>query len=481
MLRKYPGACFVAVVVQGVENNEEHKTLHKELQKEKRQLEAQLRKSRPDPLSIPLIREENQFFREFGKKNPLIYQLNSVISGKPIPADTPLKDILFMIELRHGCIVSAQDLATLSDELVFDLSEGGEPFTPLHKILHKKTGELKPDDIILRKGNQAGNSAGDLVLISHLYGPGHSTCITPKTQDCLFLLWHAYEPEKQELDATLLDFRHYLKLISSEKTTITVFEVGQQGKAGQQSNVGQAIQERQAIQQATQEGQAASAHFTVTPWEVKGNIDYDKLIREFGTKKLDKKLLSELESVAGASHQFLRRKIFYSHMYFDDILSSYKKGEKFYLYTGRAPSGPVHLGHLVPWLFTKWLQDVFKVPLLFQIPDEEKFLAKQDMTLEETKKWAYDNILDIIALGFDPKLTKIFLDTEYAGHMYSLACQVAKKITFSTIKSTFGFTNEKNIGIIFYTAMQSVPCLLPTVMEGRPTRVLIPCAIDQDV
>ena len=221
--------------------------------------------------------------------------------------------------------------------------------------------------------------------------------------------------------------------------------------------------------------------FVVNPWEVKGNIDYDKLIEQFGVKKIDSHLLKEIEDVAGQLHPFLKRHVFYSHMYLNEVLASHKRGEKFYLYTGRAPSGPVHIGHLVPWMFTQWLQEKFDAPLLFQIPDEEKFLFKEGLSLEETNKWAYDNILDIIALGFDPKKTKIFLNTEYAGHQYKHACKVAKKITFSTIKSTFGFGNERNVGEIFYTAMQSVPCLLPTEMEGKPTRVLIPCAIDQDV
>ncbi|AJF61270.1 TPA: tryptophan--tRNA ligase [Candidatus Woesearchaeota archaeon] len=221
--------------------------------------------------------------------------------------------------------------------------------------------------------------------------------------------------------------------------------------------------------------------FIVTPWSVKGDIDYDKLVKQFGTKKLDEKLLKELKSITGGTHHYLRRKIFYSHMYLDEVLKDYRKDNKFYLYTGRAPSGPVHLGHMIPWIFTKWLQDNFDAHLLFQIPDEEKFLFKKDLTLEETRKWAYDNILDIIAVGFDPKKTHIFLDTEYAGHMYKHAVQVAKKINFSTIKSTFGFDNDKNIGEIFYTAMQSVPAILPSVLEGKKTRVLIPCAIDQDV
>ncbi|MBI4177003.1 MAG: tryptophan--tRNA ligase [Candidatus Aenigmarchaeota archaeon] len=221
--------------------------------------------------------------------------------------------------------------------------------------------------------------------------------------------------------------------------------------------------------------------FKVTPWEVKGDIDYEKLTREFGVRHIDDKTLRDLEKFTGELHYFLKRKIFFAHMYFDEILDEAKNGGKLYLYTGRAPSGPVHLGHLVPWLFTKWLQDKFGATLLFQIPDEEKFLFKDNLTFDDTKKWAHENILDIIATGFDPRKTKVFLDTEYAGHMYKTACAVAKKTTLSKLKSLFGFGDSNNVGEFFYTCMQSVPAFLPTTMEGTPTKCLIPCAIDQDV
>ncbi len=221
--------------------------------------------------------------------------------------------------------------------------------------------------------------------------------------------------------------------------------------------------------------------YSVTPWEVKGKVDYDNLIKEFGVKPIDEKLLARLQKHTGDLHYFLKRKIFFAHTYLDVILDQMDKKEKFYLYTGRAPSGPVHLGHLISWMFCKWLQDKFGAHLLFQIPDEEKFLFKEGLSMEESKKWAYDNILDIIALGFDPKKTKIFLDTEYATGMYSIACEVAKKTTASTAKALFGLESNDNVGKYFYTCMQSVPAFLPTKLEGKPTMVLIPCAIDQDV
>lgn len=220
--------------------------------------------------------------------------------------------------------------------------------------------------------------------------------------------------------------------------------------------------------------------FKVTPWEVKGDIDYDRLIKEFGIQRIDNKLLKRIDRNTHGLHYMLRRQIFFAHRDLNWLLDEYEKGNKFFLYTGRAPSGPIHLGHLVPWMFTKWLQDKFKCELWFQFPDEEKFLFKENLTLEDTKKYLNENILDIIALGFDPKNTKFLVDTVHAGIMYKQAVRVAKKITFSTIKSAFGFKNDTNIGAIFYTSMQAVPAFLPSVLAGKNIPCLIPLGVDQD-
>ena len=218
----------------------------------------------------------------------------------------------------------------------------------------------------------------------------------------------------------------------------------------------------------------------VTPWEVKGNIDYDKLIKEFGVSRLDDALLKRVQKKAGTLHHFLRRNIFFAHRDFNWILDEYDKGNKFFLYTGRAPSGHVHLGHLVPWMFTKWLQDTYNVELWFQFPDEEKFLFSESLTLADTEHFTKENAYDVIALGFDPKKTHFLIDTKHAGIMYKEAIKVAKKITYSTAKAAFGFKPDMNIGAIFYTAMQAVPAFLPSVLAGKKIPCLIPHAIDQD-
>ncbi len=218
----------------------------------------------------------------------------------------------------------------------------------------------------------------------------------------------------------------------------------------------------------------------VTPWEVSGNVDYDKLTREFGVSRINEELLGRIKKHAKELHFMLRRKVFFAHRDLSWLLDEYEKGNKFFLYTGRAPSGKVHLGHLMPWVFTKWIQDKFDVDLWFQFPDEEKFLFKQDLKFEDVQNYLKENMLDVIAIGFNPNKTHFLIDTQNADLMYKEACKVAKKITFSMAKTSFGFNESTNIGAIFYTSMQAVPAFLPSVLKKKNMPCLIPHAIDQD-
>jgi tryptophanyl-tRNA synthetase len=127
--------------------------------------------------------------------------------------------------------------------------------------------------------------------------------------------------------------------------------------------------------------------FVVTPWEVEGDIDYSKLIVRFGTHAIDDTLLEKINYFTGEIHPFLKNRYFFSHRDLDLILDEYKRGNKFYLYTGRGPSGLVHLGHLMPWLFTKYLQEKFDVNLIFQLTDDEKFLFNSNLNMETIQKY----------------------------------------------------------------------------------------------
>src|SRR3972149_6956678 len=96
--------------------------------------------------------------------------------------------------------------------------------------------------------------------------------------------------------------------------------------------------------------------FVVTPWEVSGDVDYNKVVKDFGISRIDNALLKRIEKHAGELHPMLRRGVFFAHRDLAWLFDEYDKGNKFYLYTGRGPSGGMHLGHLLPFTFTKWLQ-----------------------------------------------------------------------------------------------------------------------------
>jgi len=209
------------------------------------------------------------------------------------------------------------------------------------------------------------------------------------------------------------------------------------------------------------------------------------LIDHFGSIPIDDELLRRIETVsAGPLHPWLKRGLFFSHRSLNEILDAKEAGKPFYLYTGRGPSSEsLHLGHMIPFLFTKYLQDAFDVPLVIQMTDDEKFLWK-DISLEETHRLAKENAKDIIAVGFDEKKTFIFSDLDYIRELYPNICKIEKCVTASQSKAIFGFGDSDNIGKFSFPAIQAAPSFsscFPHIF-GRNSNYycLIPCAIDQD-
>lgn len=230
----------------------------------------------------------------------------------------------------------------------------------------------------------------------------------------------------------------------------------------------------------------------VNPWEVSTHsakgVDYDKLITRFGSTKIDDALIQRIEKATGKPvHHLLRRGIFFSQRDMEMILDVYEKKQPFYLYTGRGPSSEaMHMGHLIPFIFTKWLQDTFDVPLVIQLTDDEKFLWK-DLTLDETNHLAFENAKDIIACGFDVEKTFIFSDLDFltsSPAFYRTICRIQKLVTYNQVKGIFGFSDSDSIGKISFPAIQAAPsfsCMFPEIFSGRTDiPCLIPCAIDQD-
>lgn len=220
----------------------------------------------------------------------------------------------------------------------------------------------------------------------------------------------------------------------------------------------------------------------ITPWAVSDTFQeaqYERVATEFGAKIIDAPLKEEIRDLAGEVHRFIQYGIFFAHRDLDLLLDGYRKGRKFYLYTGRGPSGKMHLGHLIPFIFTKWLQERFDVDLIIQITDDEKFIFR-DTSSKDLEKFTSENVVDILSLGFKPEKTHVLIDTKNSGLLYNNGIQVAKHITASTVKSVFGLNDSDNIGKFFFTSIQSVPAFIVSAITGHNVPCLIPYAIDQD-
>ncbi|KAI1918533.1 tryptophan--tRNA ligase [Ophidiomyces ophidiicola] len=249
----------------------------------------------------------------------------------------------------------------------------------------------------------------------------------------------------------------------------------------------------------------AATEQEINPWGVQaahdeqGNVlafDYVAISQKWATKLIDNELLERFERLTGHKpHRWLRRGLFFSHRDFDKILDKYEHGEPFFMYTGRGPSSDaLHLGHTIPFSFTKWLQDVFDVPLVIMLTDDEKALFKDNLTFEETYKFGLQNARDIIACGFDLKKTFIYSDLDYIkGHMLMNVWEFSKLVTFNQVRGAFGFNESTNIGRILFPAVQCVASFAtsyPEIWSDNPPAdrtkdiakipCLVPMAIDQD-
>ena len=230
-----------------------------------------------------------------------------------------------------------------------------------------------------------------------------------------------------------------------------------------------------------------STEQTITPWQVtsKSGINYMKLIDKFGCEPIDGKLIKKFERITNVkAHTWLRRGLFFSQKDLSKILDQYEKGEEIFLYTGRGPtSEAMHLGHMIPFMFTKYLQDALDAVLVIQLSDDEKFFFK-DGELEEYNRLSRENAKDIIACGFNLEKTFIFSNLEtLGGEMYKTAAKIMRATTGNKIKAIYGLNLDNNIGQLVWPCFQCAPAYsksFPRIFGDKPIMCLVPMAIDQD-
>ncbi|KAJ9470378.1 Tryptophan--tRNA ligase [Diplonema papillatum] len=243
----------------------------------------------------------------------------------------------------------------------------------------------------------------------------------------------------------------------------------------------------------------------VTPWGVTGSksspLKYDSIMQQFGSQPLTPEVLGSFAAAmrlhrsrtAGPGgqgapppplHRFLRRGIAFTHRGLENVSETVGKDRRFYLYTGRGPSDKtMHLGHAVPFLLTKYLQDAFGAPLVVQMTDDEKYLFR-DLDLEKLAVMTRENVKDILAFGFDPEKTFVFSNLAYMHRLYRNTLRIQRNLTYNKVAATFGFDQSDNIGKVAFPAIQIAPCLSSSFPVVLPVKAslpcLVPCAIDQD-
>lgn len=198
--------------------------------------------------------------------------------------------------------------------------------------------------------------------------------------------------------------------------------------------------------------------------------DYSKLTRDFGTQDI-----STMKNLP--DYYTFKKGIVFSHRDFDKFMDAVRGKKKVSILTGFNASGSIHLGHKRTFDTVLFLQKKYKIPVYIPISDDESYVFKkvknQKQGLENAKLIAKQ----VVALGFDRRLTKIFIHQEYTK-IYNLAIKLSKP-TLSELKAIYGFDDSTNTGIMFYPIIQAADILFPQELSGNHM-TLVPVGIDQD-
>lgn len=221
--------------------------------------------------------------------------------------------------------------------------------------------------------------------------------------------------------------------------------------------------------------------FKVTPWEVRGErVDYDILICDLRINRINKELRTSLKKFFGEENYLIEREVFFAHRALDRFIEGLVSGSiKPYVFTGRGPSGPIHIGNLVPLLLAKWLQEKLRAPLYLQISDDEKYCLRPDLRFKEVRKWARENAADLLAIGFDEERTRLIIDSECSAWLYPASLVVAKRIKVASLKESLKLGDDSNLGILYYALLQSLPAIMLPLFSDQRYACIVPMAVDQ--
>lgn len=218
-------------------------------------------------------------------------------------------------------------------------------------------------------------------------------------------------------------------------------------------------------------------NFIINPWEVKGNIDYERLIKKFGLQEFSV-LLKELKEDV-----LFKRGIIFAHRDFNQISDAIKNKKKFVMMTGLMPTGKFHLGHML-LAQQMILYQKLGAKIYIAVADIESYHTR-GQSLEESRKIAIEEyITNYIALGLEPKNCEIYFQSQRSNNAiksneyYKLQNVFAKNITFNEFKAVYG---EITPGKMVSALLQASDMLHTQLKEFEGVcPVIVPVGADQD-
>lgn len=205
---------------------------------------------------------------------------------------------------------------------------------------------------------------------------------------------------------------------------------------------------------------------------------YSEKVDELGLSTMDRFRIYHPEP-----SPLMQSGVTFAHRDLESVADAIANGAPWSVVSGLNPSGPLHFGHKQVFDELLWCQQQ-GAEIFIPITNDESYLVGKAQTLAESRRTAYEEIIpSIIALGFDPDKTHIFVDSDYKD-IYNVAIEVAREISLSRALGVFGLSNNEageNAGTVFYRAgVQLAQILLPQYVEfGGRKPTLVPVGIDQ--
>ncbi|MCL5785786.1 MAG: tryptophan--tRNA ligase [Candidatus Thermoplasmatota archaeon] len=195
-----------------------------------------------------------------------------------------------------------------------------------------------------------------------------------------------------------------------------------------------------------------------------------KLVYDFGAK-----LVSDLPEVP--DFYTFSGGLMYSHRDFDAFLQGLKSGKRSAIVSGFNASSSPHVAHLAVFDTNRFFQEKYGIDVYIPISDDESYVAGKVKDQETGLRNALLITRSLAALGFSPSKTRIVIDQLYTN-IYNLSFRISRYITQSTVRATYGYQGEHNIGLQFYPSVQSAHIYLPNLFGID--NILVPIGPDED-